>query len=260
MKITFLGTGTSQGIPVPLCSCSVCNSTNPKDNRLRASVYLESQDLSILIDTSIDFRAQMLRYKIPKIDAVLQTHHHFDHLFGLDDIRAFTQKQKTAIDFYTSPQCEPEVRSRFGYAFEEGNLKFGLPQLTMRIVKEPFEIKKNSSSVKVVPIEIGHGKIDIYGFRINDFAYMTDCKSIPETSFKKLENLEILVLDCLRYEPHPTHLSLNESLNYIRIIKPKKTYLTHFNHDIAHEKLSSELKDFDFSVEPAYDGLIIEAS
>ena len=249
-----------QGIPVPLCACPVCTSKNPKDIRLRASVFVEAGDLSILIDTSIDFRAQMLRYRVPKIDAILQTHHHFDHLFGLDDIRAFTHKQKHAIDFYTSPQCEPEVRSRFGYAFEEGNLRFGLPQLKMRIVKEPFVLKKNSSTVLVAPIEIGHGKIDIYGFRINDFAYMTDCKSIPETSFKKLENLEILVLDCLRYDVHPTHLSLGESLDYIRRIKPKKTYLTHFNHDIGHEKLSAELKEFEFSVEPAYDGLVIEAT
>jgi phosphoribosyl 1,2-cyclic phosphate phosphodiesterase len=241
MKITLLGTGTSQGIPVPLCSCAVCTSTDPHDKRLRTSAIIEQNGLSILIDTSIDFRQQMLRSRVARIDAVLLTHHHFDHLFGLDDIRAFTNHQKAPIDIYTSPQCKPELLARFAYAFESHNLAWGLPALNLHVVTEKFTIEKNGASVDVEPIEVGHGRITIYGFRIGGFAYLTDCKTLPDASFEKLIGLEALAIDCLQYEPHPTHACLPETLTYIERIKPKHAYLIHMNHHVKHAELSAKL-------------------
>lgn len=239
MKITLLGTGTSQGIPVPMCTCHVCLSTDSRDKRLRCSALVETNGLSILIDTSIDFRQQMLRAGVKRIDAVLLTHHHFDHLFGLDDIRAYSTAQQQLINLYTCPQSEAEVLARFGYAFgKTENLKWGLPALKMNVVREPFKLNE---SLEVVPIEIGHGRITIYGWRIGNFAYMTDCKTIPESSYALLNNLDVLVIDCLRYTPHPTHACLSETLAHIERIQPKRAYLIHMSHDILHADLESKL-------------------
>ncbi len=241
MKITLLGTGTSQGIPVPMCTCHVCLSTDLRDKRLRCSALVETDGLSILIDTSIDFRQQMLRANVKRIDAVLLTHHHFDHLFGLDDIRAYSTAQQRPINLYTCPQSAPEVLARFGYAFGKlDNLKWGLPALTMNVVYEPFKL---TESLEIVPIEIGHGKITIYGWRIGKFAYLTDCKTIPEHSYARLKNLDVLVIDCLRYTEHPTHASLREALSYIERIQPKRAYLIHMSHEILHAELESKLPD-----------------
>jgi phosphoribosyl 1,2-cyclic phosphate phosphodiesterase len=243
MKITFLGTGTSQGIPVPLCECDVCRSSDPRDKRLRTSALVETGGLSLLIDTSIDFRQQVLRSTIKRIDAVLLTHHHFDHLFGLDDIRAFTNTQRAAMDIYTSPQCEPEVMRRFGYAFGERNLDWGLPALTMKVVTDTFTIRKNGASVDVTPIDVGHGKITIYGFRIGNFAYLTDCKTLPDHSVERLQGLEVLAIDCLRYTEHPTHACLSETLAHIARIKPRRAILIHMSHEIKHAVLEADLPD-----------------
>ncbi|MBC8044092.1 MAG: MBL fold metallo-hydrolase [Rhizobacter sp.] len=272
MKITLLGTGTSQGIPVPLCSCRVCRSGDRRDRRLRTSAVVETDGLSLLIDTSIDFREQMLRSNVQRIDAVLLTHHHFDHLFGLDDIRAFNQATGKAIDIYTSPQCEPEVLSRFGYAFKEGNLKYGLPELRMNIVKEAFEITSTLTSadgaaeggmlrgqaLQVLPVEVGHGRLNIYGFRIKNFAYLTDCKTISEASYRLLENLEVVVIDCLRYTEHPTHANLAETLAHIDRIKPKRAVLIHLSHEVMHAELEARLKTItSANVEVGYDQMQI---
>ncbi len=239
MKITLLGTGTSQGIPVPLCNCRVCSSNDPRDKRLRCSALVETHGLSILIDTSIDFRQQMLRANVRRIDAVLLTHHHFDHLFGLDDIRAYSTAQQHPINLYTCPESEAEVLARFGYAFEQAeNLKWGLPSLKMNVVREPFKI---ADLLEVVPIEVGHGKINIYGWRIGNFAYLTDCKTIPEKSYALLRHLDVLVIDCLRYTEHPTHACLPETLSYIERIQPKRAFLIHMNHEILHAELEARL-------------------
>ncbi|PIO48360.1 MAG: MBL fold metallo-hydrolase [[Chlorobium] sp. 445] len=243
MKVTLLGSGTSQGIPVPLCQCRVCTSTDPRDKRLRCSALVETAGLSILIDTSIDFRQQMLRSRVQRIDAVLQTHHHFDHLFGLDDIRAFSTAQQAAIDFYTSPQCEPEVMRRFGYAFSEQNLKWGLPALTMHVVDAPFVIEKHGKRVEVTPIDVGHGKIMIYGYRIGNFAYLTDCKTLPEHSYERLYHLDVLLIDCLRLTPHPTHACLSETLSYIERIQPRRAVLIHMSHEVGHAELEAMLPE-----------------
>ncbi len=241
MKITLLGTGTSQGIPVPMCNCKVCSSTDLRDKRLRCSAFVETNGLSILIDTSIDFRQQMLRANIKRIDTVLLTHHHFDHLFGLDDIRAYSTAQQHLINLYTCPQSEAEVLARFGYAFDKPeNLKWGLPALKMHVVRESFKLNE---LLEVVPIEVGHGRINIYGWRIGNFAYLTDCKTIPESSYALLNNLDVLVIDCLRYTEHPTHACLHETLSYIERIQPKRAYLIHMSHDILHAELESKLPD-----------------
>ncbi|MCS6990228.1 MAG: MBL fold metallo-hydrolase [Chloroherpetonaceae bacterium] len=241
MKITLLGTGTSQGIPVPMCACRVCSSTDPRDKRLRCSALVETNGLSILIDTSIDFRQQMLRANVRRIDAVLLTHHHFDHLFGLDDIRAYSSAQGELIDLYVCPESEQEVLARFGYAFNRPeNIRWGLPALKMNVVREPFSLR---NGVEVTPIKVGHGRINIYGWRIGNFAYLTDCKTIPEESYKKLKRLDALVIDCLRYDEHPTHACLRETLSYIERIQPKRAYLIHMSHDILHAELESTLPD-----------------
>jgi len=252
MKVTFLGTGTSQGVPLPLCNCDVCTSDDFRDKRLRASLFIETGEQNILIDTSVDFRQQMLRSAVQKIDLILLTHHHYDHLYGLDDVRSFTNKHQQFIDVYTKPDCIPEVMTRFGYAFQGDNLKIGLPALRMHAVVKPFRVGKNSHALTITPVEVHHGRLGIYGYRIGNMAYLTDCKSIPEKSFALLENLDVLIIESLRYRQHPTHASLEESLGFIEKIAPKRAYLTHFSHEMKHCKLEAELPE---QVFPAYDML-----
>ncbi len=185
----------------------------------------------------------MLRSKVQRIDAVLQTHHHYDHLFGLDDIRAFSNAQQAPIDFYTSPQCEPEVMRRFGYAFSEQNLKWGLPSLKMHVVDAPFVIEKNGQRVEVIPIDVGHGNIVIYGYRIGNFAYLTDCKTLPTHSYERLQGLDVLFIDCLRLRPHPTHACLSETLSHIERIQPRRAVLIHMSHEVLHAELEAMLPE-----------------
>ncbi|ACF13237.1 beta-lactamase domain protein [Chloroherpeton thalassium ATCC 35110] len=252
MKVTFLGTGTSQGIPVPLCNCEICASNDPRDKRLRASLFVETGQKNILIDTSADFRQQMLRSSIRKIDLILLTHHHFDHLYGLDDIRSFTNAHQQFIDVYTKPDCIPEVMTRFGYAFHRDNLQIGLPALRMHAVVKPFFVGENNHKITITPVEVGHGRLGIYGYRIGNMAYLTDCKTIPDKSFDLLKNLDVLIIESLRYRLHPTHASLIESLAFIKKISPKRAYLTHFSHELKHSRLDAELPE---NVFPAHDML-----
>lgn len=251
MKITFLGTGTSHGIPVINCECSVCTSNNPRNKRLRASVLIESESATILIDTSPDFRQQMLRKKVSRIDAVFYTHVHADHIFGFDDLRRFCWLQNERISIYGNKSTVNHLADHFTYAFGTGDLMPGVPNLKTNIIIDALRI----GDLTIVPIPLMHGNQEIYGYRINDFAYCTDVNYIPGSSHALLMDLDVLVLDALREKPHPTHLSLNEAIETAEEIKAKQTYFTHMNHCIDHDSHSAFLPD---SMQLSYDGLEIE--
>lgn len=249
MKVTFLGTGTSQGIPVIACDCSVCKSDNLKDNRLRTSVLVEVDNQTMVIDTGPDFRQQMLRENTQNLDAVLFTHEHKDHIAGLDDVRAFNFKQKKEMEIYASENVIKALKREFYYAFEDEKYP-GVPQLRInKIDNETF----NVNNTQVIPIEVMHYKMQVFGFRINNFAYITDAKTISEAELQKLKKLDVLVLNALRKTEHISHLNLQEAVEWAERINPKKTYLTHISHLMGkHNEVSSELPE---NVEIAYDGL-----
>ncbi|MBM4158514.1 MAG: MBL fold metallo-hydrolase [Ignavibacteria bacterium] len=252
MKVIVTGSGTSQGIPVIGCDCAVCRSRNPKDKRLRASVYIETGRLKLVIDTSVDFRQQMLRNKLYDIDAVLFTHHHVDHIFGFDDIRQINQQQKKIIDIYGSRRTVKELKITFRYALDKELIRYKcVPIFRSHFVSgKKFKIR----DTEIIPIKLKHGHLDILGYRINDFAYITDCSHIPENEFLKLKNLKVLIINALRRRPHPTHFSVEEAVNNARRINAEMTYLTHMTHDIPHNKTNKILPQ---NIRLSYDGLII---
>jgi phosphoribosyl 1,2-cyclic phosphate phosphodiesterase len=260
MKIIVLGSGTSQGIPIVGCKCPACTSNNPKDKRLRVSVFLETdlllernKPLRILIDTSPDFRQQMLLYNITDIDAVLYTHYHIDHIMGLDDIRQINQLHRKIVELYANTETSRRIKQTFSYIFDENTYKGGgIPQVNLNIINsEPFNVLGQN----VIPIEYMHGPSRVTGYRINDFAYMTDCNYIPEKEFKKLENLKVLIIDALRYRKHSTHFSIDEAIEASKKINAEKTYFTHMTHDIVHNEANKLLPE---KIELSYDGLVIE--
>jgi len=252
MHITFLGTGTSQGIPIIGSSHPVCLSNDIKDKRLRSSVMLEWDSYRYIIDCGPDFRQQLLREKVDSINGILFTHEHADHTAGLDDIRPFTHKMGD-VPLFVPERITDNLQQRFYYIFTRVNRYPGAPSADIQIVyNEPFEL----STKKVIPIEFMHGKIPIFGYRIDDFAYLTDLKSISDTEKKKLQNLDTLVVSALRIDPHPTHLNLEEALAFIEEIQPKKTYLTHISHKLGfHTEVEKQLPA---NVFLAYDGLRLE--
>jgi phosphoribosyl 1,2-cyclic phosphate phosphodiesterase len=253
MKLTFLGTGTSTGVPSIGCDCETCLSTDPRDKRLRVSVLIEHAGKKILVDTSIDFRQQALRAKIDFLDAVLITHCHVDHVFGLDDIRPLNFRHG-AMGVYANEIAWKDLRRIFQYIFIPNHIGGGLPQLIPHTVEHnaPFCIGED---LQITPLEVIHGKLSVIAYRFNDFAYCTDLKTIPPDSLAGLLDLDVLVLDCVRIKPHTTHLCLEEALDYIEVLKPKRAFLTHLNHDILHERDSKLLPD---NVQFAYDELIVE--
>lgn len=254
MKLTFLGTGTSTGVPSIGCDCETCLSDNPKDKRLRVSVLIEHAGKKILVDTSIDFRQQALRAKIDFLDAVLITHCHVDHVFGLDDIRPLNFRHG-AMGVYANEIAWKDLRRIFQYIFIPNHIGGGLPQLIPHTVEHnaPFCIGED---LQITPLEVIHGKLPVIAYRFNDFAYCTDLKMIPPDSLSGLLDLDVLVLDCVRLKPHTTHLCLEEALDYIEVLKPKRAFLTHLNHDILHERDSKLLPD---NVQLAYDELVVES-
>ena len=251
MKILFLGTGTSFGVPQIGCKCSVCISDDPKDKRLRPSVFIEFENKNILIDTSPDFRTQMLNNDINRIDVILYTHYHADHIMGLDDIRRFNTIQNKRLPIYGNRKTIERIRKIFFYAFEKGN-PFGtyFPKLDSFIINGSFEF----DGVLIEPIEVTHGGMPVLGFRIDDFAYLTDCNKIEESSFKKLKNLKVLVFGTLRFDKHISHFSIPEAIETANKIKPEKTYFTHISHSIEHKKTEEMLPE---NTHIAYDGLEI---
>lgn len=251
MKLTFLGSGTSVGVPVIGCECRVCKSNNPKNKRLRTSVLLQLQGKNILIDASTDLRQQALLYSIKEINAILFTHFHADHIFGLDEIRIYNYYQGEEIPCYGNEQTIRVIKSIFNYLVEKSDYWGDRPGIVPKVVKDKFLL----FGKEVIPIEVLHNKKKILGYRIDDVAYITDCSAIPQSSLALLKKLDVLILNALRYKPHPGHFNLSQALEIIKVINPKRAILTHLSHDFDCEEICKMLPE---NVELAYDGLIIE--
>lgn len=252
-KILFLGTGTSIGTPMIGCGCKVCKSDNPKNNRLRCSAAVILEDaFNILMDASTDLRQQALRYEIKKIDAVLLTHHHADHIFGLDDLRVYNYLHNRSIPVFTPKKSIAEIKRVYRYAFDGRQSRNGVPRMELVPVwADPFAI----GHIKVIPVPLVHGEIKILGYRIGDLAYLTDVSGIPVKSMKLLDGLKILVLSALRYKPHPKHLTVDQAVETAKRIGAERTYFTHISHFVEHEEMERMLPD---GMKPAYDGLTTE--
>ncbi|HVG31445.1 MAG TPA: MBL fold metallo-hydrolase [Pyrinomonadaceae bacterium] len=250
MKLTFLGTGTSTGVPSIGCECETCTSDDPRDKRLRVSVLIEHAGQTVIVDTSSDFRQQALRQKIKWLDAVLVTHCHADHIFGLDDIRPLNFRHG-ALGVYANEPAWKDIRRIFQYIFEPSHFGGGLPQVLAHTVvaDAPFCIGKD---LHITPLEVIHGRLPVMAYRFNDFAYATDLSEIPPRTMASLKDLDVLVLDCLRFREHPTHLWLERALSYIEELRPRRAYLTHLAHDFKHARDSVKLPP---GVRFAYDGL-----
>jgi phosphoribosyl 1,2-cyclic phosphate phosphodiesterase len=253
MKLTFLGTGTSTGVPSIACDCETCLSSDPRDKRLRVSILIEHRDKKILVDTSSEFRQQALRANIRHLDAVLITHCHVDHVFGLDDIRPLNFRYG-AMGVYANEIAWRDLRRIFEYIFNPTHFGGGLPQLIPHTVQHnaPFCVGED---LEITPLEVIHGKLPVVAYRFNDFAYATDLKTIPPETMDNLRDLDVLVLDCVRIKPHSTHLCLEEALAIIEDLEPNRAFLTHLNHDIMYERDSHLLPG---NVRFAYDGLVVD--
>ena len=252
LKLYFLGTGTSQGIPVIGSNHPVCLSSDVRDKRLRVSIWIEADNQSFVIDCGPDFRQQMLVSKCPKVDAILFTHEHADHTAGLDDIRPFNFRQG-AIPIFAHQRVIENLEKRFDYIFATENRYPGAPSVeTNEVVKNhSFTIGKQT----IIPIDAMHGDLQVFGYRINDFAYMTDVKTIEDSEIEKLQGLKVLVINALKEDSHPTHFNLEEALSFINTVKPEKAYLTHISHHFGfHEEIQKLLPE---NVFVAYDNLEI---
>ena len=263
MRVTLLGTGTSSGVPAIGCDCAVCHSTDPRDRRTRPSALLELDDheapsvfagavRNILVDTSTDLRAQALVHQIRRVDAILFTHSHADHVFGLDDIRRFNAIQRGPIACYGDARTLADLRRIFAYAFRPSPAYGGgVPRLALFDVAGPFTL----GGVEIVPVPVMHGPWPILGFRVGSFAYLTDCNRIPDESWPLLDGVRTLVLDALRHRPHSTHFSVDQALDVVARLAPARAYFTHIAHDLPHAATCARLPP---GVELAYDGLVLE--
>jgi phosphoribosyl 1,2-cyclic phosphate phosphodiesterase len=251
VKITFLGTGTSQGVPVIACECGVCTSTDVRDKRLRTSLLLETENTTLLFDAGPDFRQQMLRENVTKLDAILLTHEHKDHIAGLDDVRAFNHKSRSPIDIYSEERVQKAIRSEYSYVFSEIRYP-GVPEMQLRAISDnAFSV----NGVEIFPIRAYHHCLPVYGFRVGDFAYITDANRVPDESMEKLTGVKYFVINVLRKEKHISHFCLHEALELIKEITPEKTFFTHIGHEMGfHAEVSKELPQGVFL---AYDGLSV---
>ena len=251
-KLTFLGTGTSQGVPMIGCSCDVCRSNDPRDNRLRSSALVEYEGLTILIDAGPDFRQQMLRAGVSHLDAILLTHNHKDHTGGLDDIRAFNYLEKQATHIYCEKYVEDSLRMEYSYAFAETKYP-GAPEWEVHEIDDkPFSI----NGVEIIPIRGRHYRLPVLGFRFGNIAYCTDMNHIPEEEFSKLQGLDHFIINTVRYGRHISHFALEEAVAVARKVGAKHSWLTHLSHQLpCYTQLESELPT---GILPAYDGLILE--
>ncbi|URA09946.1 MBL fold metallo-hydrolase [Thermospira aquatica] len=251
-RFIFLGTGTSNGVPVIGCQCEVCTSSDPRDKRLRCSGYYESNTgTKILIDIGPDFRQQALTHNITRIDGLLITHSHYDHIGGLDEVRQINFIMKKPIDVYGSQESMRDIQNRFSYIFSPTQIGGGIPQISLHPLDEkPFTI----NDVSIIPLPVWHGKLLIFGYKIGNFAYITDASGIPEETKSKLMNIDTLVINALRYRPHPTHFNIEQALAFVSEVRPQKTYFIHMTDDILHSRTSRELPK---NVFLAYDGLTL---
>ncbi len=252
MKITFLGTGTSQGVPVIACNCDVCLSNNPKDKRLRVSILVEIKGKTIVIDSGPDFRQQLLRENVQQLDAIVFTHEHKDHVAGMDDVRAFNFKQKRAMDVFASARVIEALQREYAYIFAAEKYP-GIPNIDVHeITNTAFDVH----GIAFQPIEVMHYKLPVFGYRIGDFTYITDAKTISEEEKEKIKGSKVLVVNALRKKNHLSHFTLEEAIAFMEEMQPQKGYLTHMSHLLGlHNDIALELPDF---VELAYDGLQIE--
>jgi phosphoribosyl 1,2-cyclic phosphate phosphodiesterase len=249
VKMTFLGTGTSQGVPVIACECNTCLSLDQHDKRLRTSLLLETDETTLLFDAGPDFRQQMLREHVMKLDSIILTHEHKDHISGMDDVRAFNYKSQGAIDIYAEDRVQKAIKKEYSYVFSEYQYP-GIPKMKLNSIPEHgFEVK----GIKIIPVRVFHYRLPVYGFRVGNFAYITDANFIPEESKEKLFGVKYLVINALRKEKHISHFSLREAIDIIREISPKKAFITHIGHQMGcHTHVSKELPP---EIILAYDGL-----
>jgi phosphoribosyl 1,2-cyclic phosphate phosphodiesterase len=267
LRITLLGTGTSHGVPMIGCDCRVCRSTDPRDRRSRPSILIQLSGASaagaspvagavraILVDTSTDLRAQALAHDVRRVDAILYTHSHADHVLGLDEVRRFNHLQHEPIPVLADERTLADLRQTFAYIFNEATpTAGGIPQLALSRIAGPFSL----GGIEIVPVPIMHGQRQILGFRIGTFAYLTDCSAIPASSWPLLAGVRTLILDALRDRPHPTHFSVSEALDAVARIAPDRAYFTHICHDLNHAETCARLPA---GVELAYDGLVLEST
>ena len=253
IRVTFLGTGTSTGVPVPTCDCRVCSSDDPRDKRLRPSVRIEWPGASLLVDTATDLREQALRQEIRRIDAVLYTHAHADHVLGLDELRLYNWRQRGAIPVYGSPKTIEALRRTFWYVFDGQAVESTKPAIETHTIDGPFTLLGR----RIVPVPLFHGSMPILGFRIGRLAYLTDVSRIPESSYSMLQGLDLLVLNALRDRPHPTHLTIEQAIAEAERIGARRTVLTHLSHEVHHATHSARLPR---GVDLTYDGLRLEVA
>jgi len=250
-EITFLGTGTSNGIPVIGCDCDVCRSADPRDRRTRTSALVRYDGHAVLIDTATELRTQALAYDVRRVDAVLMTHAHADHTGGFDDLRRFNELQGEHIPVYADPGTATMLRERYAYTFTDLYPFYGgKPDLLLHEIDGPFELY----GWEIVPISVLHGRLPITGFRFGDLAYITDAKVIPAPSLKLLRDLDVLVLNALRARSHPTHLSFSEAIDIIQAVRPRRAYLVHLSHETSHADAEHLLPD---GISVAWDGLVV---
>ena len=250
--VTVLGSGTSHGVPMIGCICAVCQPSDPRDRRLRPSIHIAVEGgPSILIDTSTDLRQQALANRIARVDAILFTHSHADHVMGLDDVRRFNVMQGGAIPVFADERTSQDLRQTFSYIFNPPSEKGGgIPQLALTTITGRFNI----GPAGIQPVRLFHGRRPILGYRLGTFAYLTDCNRLPDETWPLLENLDVLVLDALRHRPHPTHFTVAEAIEVVARVKPRHAYLTHICHDLPHVATNASLPA---GVELAYDGLVV---
>ena len=251
MRVTFLGTGTSYGVPMIGCECRVCTSGNPRNFRTRSSIIVSGGNCNILIDAATELRIQCLKNKVKKLDAVLLTHSHADHVLGLDDLRHFNRSQKTNIPVYGSQNTVNSIYRMFSYAFSKVPSNGSRPKFTLT----PIDEKISLSGMEIIPVEVMHGQEKVTAYRFDKLAYVTDVSQIPQDSMDKLKGLDLLIVDALRNIPHEKHFSIEQAISIVSILKPRQTFFTHIAHDIEHEETNSVLPS---GIKLAYDGLSVE--